>query len=181
MDCSFSHIRAKLTSQKISSGASINPDSEVLREHDSAEMNQQDDVLVMWRPCMDTEVQEAESAEGNLCNVILEWSLNLIKAQRWAEAMHEGEAGISPNVISVYCSPANAQLIPNDISLSLSHAISGYYSSKFELHISGAAWGRAERHFVCSDHGGNTAAVFVEPWTFFPESITEFLCLFLLY
>lgn len=45
--------------------------------------------------------------------------------------VHVGGAWISQNVISVYCSQAIAQLIPADISLSLSCAMNGYYSSKF--------------------------------------------------
>lgn len=45
--------------------------------------------------------------------------------------MHVGRAWISQNVISVYCSQVAAQLIPDDISLSSSPSINGYYSSKF--------------------------------------------------
>lgn len=45
--------------------------------------------------------------------------------------MHVGQAWISQNVISVYCSQVAAQLIPDDISLSSSPSINGYYSSKF--------------------------------------------------
>lgn len=66
----------------------------------------------------------------NLGNVILLWSLNLIKSWKWDNTIHVGEAWISWNVISVYCSQVFAQLIPNDISLSFSHVINGYYSSK---------------------------------------------------